>query len=279
MCSPRIVQVAHEAAGAPRVSRRAWLGALAGATGAVVASGAGVAVAQEVPVGSGAVVDLTHTLSAELPVWPGNPGFVTVPVAWHDNGGFGQNALAYWEHSGTHIDAPLHRDRNGVSVDRIAAADLVAPLVVIDISARAATDSDAVLTVSDIEAWEVAHGRIPRRAFVAMYSGWERRLATPGAFLNLDGEGRTHAPGFAPAAAEFLVAQRDIVGAGVDTLSLDQAASRDYGAHTAFLGAGRYGVEMLANLAQLPPAGARVIVGAPKHAGGTGGPCRVLALT
>ncbi|WP_330182800.1 cyclase family protein [Nocardia sp. NBC_01503] len=277
MCSPRIVQVAHqEAAVAPRMSRRAWLGAAAGAFTAV-AAGSGIAVAQEVPGGS--VVDLTHTLSPGLPVWPGNPPFAMVPVAWHDNGGFGQHALAFWEHSGTHIDAPLHRDRHGASVDRIAAADLVAPLVVIDISARAAADADATLTVSDIDEWEAAHGRIPARAFIAMYSGWERRLATPGSFLNLDAEGRTHAPGFAPAAAEFLVAQRDIVGAGVDTLSLDRSASRDYGAHTAFLGAGRYGVEMLANLDRLPPTGARLIVGAPKHEGGTGGPCRVLALT
>lgn len=276
MCSPRIVHLANEAAAAPRVSRRAWLGA-AGA-GALAAL-AGPAVAQAVPEPAGSVVDLTHALTSELPVWPGNPPFTTVPVASHDNGGFAQNALAFWEHSGTHIDAPLHRDRTGASVDRIAAQDLIAPLAIIDISAKAATDPDAVLTVSDIEQWEAAHGRIPDRAFVAMYSGWERKLAEPGAFLNLDTEGRPHAPGFAPAAAEFLVSRRTIVGAGVDTLSLDQAAGKDFGAHTAFLGAGRYGVEMLANLAQLPPVGARLIVGAPKHAGGTGGPCRVLALT
>ncbi|WP_405132899.1 cyclase family protein [Nocardia sp. NBC_01388] len=275
MCSPRIVRVAHEAA-AEGVSRRAWLGAAGlGALAAI----AGPAVASAVPDSGGAVVDLTHTLSADLPVWPGNLPFASVPVAWHENGGFEQHALAFWEHTGTHIDAPLHRVAGGASVDRIAAEDLVAPLVVIDISARAAADADAAVTVSDIEQWEAAHGRIPDRAFVAMYSGWEGRLANAGAFLNLDGEGRPHAPGFGAAAAQFLVSQRSIVGAGVDTLSLDLAAGKDYGAHTAFLGAGRYGVEMLANLAQVPPTGVRLVVGAPKHAGGTGGPCRVLALT
>ncbi|WP_067699428.1 cyclase family protein [Nocardia jejuensis] len=277
MCSPRIVQVAHESAPARALTRRAWLGAAG--LGAVSAMAARSTVAQAAPVESGQVVDLTHALTPDLPIWPGNTPFTMVPVAWHDRGGFGQNALVLWEHTGTHIDAPLHRVRDGASVDRIDARDLVAPLVVIDVSARAAANADAVLTVSDIQEWERAHGRIPERAFVAMYSGWERRLGDAGSFLNLDGEGRPHAPGFAPEAAEYLVSQRGIVGAGVDTLSLDQSASRDFGAHTAILGAGRYGVEMLANLGQVPPSGARVVVGAPTHAGGTGGPCRVFALT
>lgn len=276
MCSPRIVQVAHETAETPRWSRRAWLGAAGlGAVAALAPSGTAAAA----PERTGTVVDLTHVLNAELPVWPGNPAFSAIPVAWHDRGGFAQQALVLWEHTGTHVDAPLHRVRDGISVDRIAERDLVAPLVVIDISARAAADADAVLTISDITDWEAAHGAIPERAFVAMYSGWEHRLGAPGTFLNLDAGGRPHAPGFAPEAADFLVTQRDIVGAGVDTLSLDRAASTEYGAHTAILGAGRYGVEMLARLDRVPPAGATVIVGAPTHAGGTGGPCRVLALT
>ncbi|WP_306363086.1 cyclase family protein [Nocardia sp. CC227C] len=274
MCSPRIVRTAHAAADNPRFSRRAWFGA-AGALAAVSAMGS----AQAAPNLSGGVVDLTHTLSPELPVWPGNPPFISIPVAWHESGGFGQNALAFWEHTGTHVDAPLHRVREAASVDRIPAADLVAPLVVIDIASKASSDPDAALTVSDIETWESHHGRIPDRAFVALHSGWEHRLASPGAFLNLDSGGRMHTPGFATEAAEFLVSDRSIVGAGVDTLSLDPGTSRDFGAHTAFLGAGRYGVEMLANLAQVPAYGATVVIGAPKHAGGTGGPCRVLALT
>jgi kynurenine formamidase len=148
-----------------------------------------------------------------------------VPVAWEAIGGFDQNLLAYWEHTGTHVDAPTHR-RGTRSTEMVAARDLVAPLVVIDISTRAGTDVDTAVTVDDIGAWESRHGRIPERAFVAMYSGWERRLEVPGAFVNLDSEGTPHAPGFAPETAEFLVRERAIVGAGVDTLSLDRAPTR-----------------------------------------------------
>jgi kynurenine formamidase len=87
-----------------------------------------------------------------------------------------------------------------------------------------------------------------------------------------------HAPGFSEAAARFLVQERDIVGAGVDTLSLDIAAAPKFVAHLALLGAGKYGVELIANLARVPPAGATIIVGAPKHEGASGGPVRAFAV-
>lgn len=41
---------------------------------------------------------------------------------------------------------------------------------------------------------------------------------------------------------------------------------------------GRFGIEGLTNLGQLPATGATIFIGAPKHRGGTGGPARVLAM-
>jgi len=87
-----------------------------------------------------------------------------------------------------------------------------------------------------------------------------------------------HAPGFSEEVAKFLTKERDIVGAGVDTLSLDIAAASKFVAHLAFLGAGKYGVELMANLNTVPPSGATIVVGAPKHEGASGGPVRVYAL-
>lgn len=259
-------------AGVPR--RRALLGAGLAAFGAATAAAAGPAAA-----GSGGVLDLTHPLGPNLLVWPGNPPFVSTPVATYERGGFAQNTITYWEHTGTHVDAPLHRVPGGGSVDLIAPADLVAPLVVLDIRPRVAGDPDAAVTVADIDAWRAAHGDIPERAFVAALTGWESRLGEPGAFLNLDATGTQRTPGWTPEAAAHLITECGVVGFGIDTLSLDRGAAGDSPAHTAILGSGRYGVEMLANLAAAPGAGATVVVGAPKHIGGTGGPCRVLALT
>jgi kynurenine formamidase len=65
---------------------------------------------------------------------------------------------------------------------------------------------------------------------------------------------------------------------GVDTLSLDHGPWKDFKVHTTWLPANRWGLENLANLARIPPAGATVFVGAPKVADGSGGPARVVAV-
>jgi kynurenine formamidase len=64
----------------------------------------------------------------------------------------------------------------------------------------------------------------------------------------------------------------------VDTLSLDIAAASKFVAHLAFLGAGKYGVELLSNLNAVPPVGATIVVGGPKHEGASGGLARVYAM-
>ena len=64
----------------------------------------------------------------------------------------------------------------------------------------------------------------------------------------------------------------------MDTLSLDHGPSADFAVHYRWLGAGRWGMECVANLAELPASGATVIAGSPKIAGATGGPSRVVAL-
>lgn len=88
---------------------------------------------------------------------------------------------------------------------------------------------------------------------------------------------RRHFPGFHEEAAAFLLESRSVKGMVVDTLSLDPGPSTSFPVHTRWLGAARWGVECAANLEQLPASGATVVVGAPKVAGGTGGPSRVFA--
>ena len=64
---------------------------------------------------------------------------------------------------------------------------------------------------------------------------------------------------------------------GVDTLSLDAGTSTTYPVHKRLLGAGRYGLESVANLSRLRPKGAVVSVGVVPWEEGSGGPCRLLA--
>jgi kynurenine formamidase len=226
------------------------------------------------------VIDLTHALDEDTPYIPvpNTFPFKKIPIATVAKDGVAAYRWEIHEHLGTQIDAPNHFFDRGLSLDQLAADRLVVPLVVIDVSARAATNPDTSLTVADIEACERAHGRIADRAAVMMASGWDSRINDAKAFVNADASGAMHFPGFSTEAATFLARTREVSGIGVDTLSLDPGLDVTYAAHKAWLATGKWGVELVANLREVPPVGALVFVGASKVKGATGGPVRVIAV-
>lgn len=263
-----------------RLRRRTVLGGALGlSTAGTLRSERGRARGEDDAVATtGRVVDLTHPLSANFPVYPGYAPFSVTVTSTIDGIGSLSRQVSMEEHVGTYVDAPAHFIPGGDDVSSIPPERLIAPLVVIDIAARARQDDDATVRVDDVLAWEADYGDLPIGAFVAMHSGWAGRADDPAAFLNAGVDGRLHFPAWSPAATAFLVEERDIVGLGVDTISMDNTTSPTLESHVILLGAGRYGVENLAGLGDVPAAGATIIVGAPRFAGGSGGPARVLAL-
>lgn len=225
----------------------------------------------------GSVYDMTHTLSAEFPTFFGEPGFGMTQKFAFDKDGFNLFDLTMNEHTGTHVDAPLHFSANGMGVDEIDVGNLMVPLCVIDIREKAASDPDAQVTPDDLTGWIEANGDIPDRACVAMLSGWSDKVDTE-AFRGADDEGKLHFPGFHPDATAMLLEQTSAAAIAVDTLSLDYGLSPDFATHYAWLPAGRYGIECIAGLEQMPVTGGTLFVGAPKHKGGTGGPARIFGM-
>ena len=222
------------------------------------------------------VVDLTHVLSAQFPTFSGRPKFKMKAMYVFERHGWNENQWALLEHTGTHLDAPLHFSGNGPDAAAIPADTLVAPLCIMNIAARAANDPDTQLSADDIRTWEGRNGALPDGAAVAMNSGWDQHVRSD-KFRNADAAGVMHFPGFHPDAAALLL-ERKVVGIVVDTLSLDYGASRDFATHYRWLPAGRWGLEGAANLGQLPEKGATIVVGGPKIEGATGGPSGVFAL-
>jgi len=251
----------------------------AGAVSTAVAT-TGVAVAQSAPSlkdRMGEIIDLTHTLSPEFPTFGGAPGIAYNQQFNFSEHGFNLFQLTIDEHTATHIDAPLHFSKDGKSVDEIEPADLFAPLVNIDIREKAALSADAQLTPDDINFWTSKHGPLPENCCVAMNSGWSAKAGTAADFTGRDDQKVMHFPGFHIEATQMLLEQSSAVAIAVDTLSLDHGPSQDFATHYAWLPAGRYGIENLANLGAVPESGAVIIVGAPKTKGGTGGPARIFA--
>ncbi|RIV75693.1 cyclase family protein [Pelagerythrobacter aerophilus] len=235
-------------------------------------------------------VDLTQILSPDTPTLVLPPqfgqcaGFSMEEISRYDERGVAWywNNFTVGEHTGTHFDAPVHwvtgRDLPRNTLDAIDPNDFVAPAVVIDISAAAAENPDYLLTVADIQEWEGVHGRIPSRSWILLRTDWSKRQVEE--YVNLQEDG-AHTPGPTVEAVRFLIEERDAHGLGVETIGTDagQAHLLDppYPAHALFHGAGRYGLQCLTNLDQLPPTGSLVVASPLKIEGGSGSPLRVLA--
>ncbi len=237
------------------------------------------------------VVDLTQPLSEATPIIQLPPPFANTP-GWklHEISRYDDRGPAwYWnsfeggEHLGTHFDAPIHwitgQERDDVS--QVPPRRLVGPAVVIDRTAAAAADPDFLLTMDDIRAFEGEHGPLPDGAWLLYRTGWDARAHDQQAFLNANETG-PHTPGIAIECARWLAEEGPIVGIGVETVGTDAGAAHSFDppfpCHAFMLGANKYGLTQLANLAALPPTGAVLVVAPLKIVKGSGSPARVFAL-
>ncbi len=246
---------------------------------------------QALAAGSIRMIDLTQPLSERTPILQLPPPFANTP-GWktHEISNFDDRGPAwYWnwfeggEHVGTHFDAPNHwiTGRDKESVDRVPVNRLIGPAVLIDKSAEAASNPDYLLTVDDVRAFESEHGPLPAGGWLLYRTGWDARAADQAQFLNANETG-PHTPGLDPACARFLAKESPIVGIGVETVGTDAGTAHSFEpafpCHNFMLGAGKYGLTQLANLAQLPPTGAVLVVMPLKLVNGSGSPCRAVAL-
>ena len=127
------------------------------------------------------VVDLTAPLSPETPILQLPPPFANTiplslePVSDFDEAGpaWGWNNIHTGEHTGTHLDAPVHwvTGRDGLDVSQAPLSTLVAPAVVIDMTAEVAKDADFLLEHSHIRAWEERHGALPDGGWLLYRTG------------------------------------------------------------------------------------------------------------
>jgi kynurenine formamidase len=226
------------------------------------------------------LVDLSHSLGPSSPyikVENATFPFERTPIATIGERGVYANAWRITEHIGTHIDAPCHFAERAACLDGIPTGDLFAEAVVIDIRARARANPDAEVTLDDLAAWEAQHGELPARCAVLMSSGWDARWPSQERFANADAAGTLHFPGFSRPAIERLASMREVLGIGVDTLSIDPGRDARYEGHRVLSAANKWALECLTNLGRLPPRGARLFVGAPKVELASGGPARVVA--
>ena len=237
------------------------------------------------------VIDLTAPLSADTPILTLPPEFgQTATFELEEISRYDDRGPAwYWnnfrtgEHTGTHFDAPNHwvTGKDLGDVASVPVSRLIAPAVVPDFSAEAAEDPDFLVEVDHIKAWEAGNGPLPDGGWLLLRTGWDARSQSQREFLNADENG-PHTPGLSPECARWVAEESPVIGLGTETVGTDAGRAHSFDppfpCHSHLLGAGKYGLTQLQNLAALPATGALVVAGPLPIVSGSGAPARVLAL-
>ena len=221
-------------------------------------------------------VDLSYDLEPNMPAWPTDPRYGHVLYESYEYGDLACHyELIMGEHTGTHIDAPLHMIAGGGDISEMPPAKFFGRALTIDASALAMGShgdgaGEKTVSCADLRRWETEHTPIRRDDIVLFRFGWGR-------FYGLrpdDNRFLKGWPGLSQEAAGYLAAKKTCA-AGTDAMSLD-AYDSDFSAHRTLLGSGIYILENLKNLEQLP-AVSYIMMMPLKIRQGSGSPLRVLA--
>lgn len=230
-------------------------------------------------------VDLTHPFSEATLYWPNAEHFKLERVYdGHAAGGYHYSANRYSaaEHGGTHMDAPIHFDIKGETVEKIGIDQTIGPAVVVDVSKNALEDRDYRVGPSDFLAFEAKEGRIPKGVILLIRTGYDRYWPDPKQYLGTDERGeaaiaKLHFPGLSAEGARWLVEQREIKAVGLDTASIDYGQSQLFESHRILALHAVPIFENLTGLDQLTTKGALVVALPMKILGGSGAPLRAAA--
>ena len=211
------------------------------------------------------VVDLTQTISENIPTFPGSPQPNFINWENIEKDGYNLELLFLSTHTGTHIDAPYHFLKKGQKIHQIMIKRLVNEAVLIKIR----KSSNQSITKTDIEKFEKKYGKIDDGSTVIFHTGWQKNLQKRSYFLEN--------PGLSISAARYLASKR-INLVGIDSPSIDLGKDNKFSVHHILAKNGILIVENLANLDKIHSEKFHLIVAPLKLKNATGSPVRAMAL-
>ena len=210
------------------------------------------------------IVDLTLTVSDEIPTFPGSPQPSFIPWENVKEDGYNLELLFLSTHTGTHMDAPYHFLEKGAKIHEISLEKLVSEAVLI----KSKKKGNESITKTDIQKFEKKHGKIASFSSVIFYTGWQRNLQKKYYF--------TKNPGLSVSAAKYL-ATKKINLVGIDSPSIDLGKDSKFSVHQIFAKKGMLIVENLANLEKIKSPKFHLVVLPLKLKNATGSPVRAIA--
>ncbi len=182
------------------------------------------------------IIDLTHPISPNMPVYPGSEPPVFTIVYTIDQIGFLEKKITLSSHTGTHIDAPAHLLKTHNTLDMLAIEHFYGSALLI-------TYKDSAVRSIGIKELQPYQEKIQAADFLLLHTGWSQYWGSEKYF--------TSYPVLSVEAAQWLGGFK-LKGFGLDTISADTADSQEYLVHKALLQKNIIIIENLAHLADIP---------------------------
>ncbi len=181
------------------------------------------------------IIDLSLPLTANTPVYPGDPLPRITRAATLKKEGYNLHQLEMATHSGTHIDAPFHMLAGGLTLDRLDPSLFAARGVIIPVTGKLPGEE---ITIEDLAGNK--NSLSPGTA-VLFHTGWDKKIGSRHYYQH---------PCLSTAACRYLL-DRKIRTFGTDAMGLDSPTSTDFPVHKMIAAAEGVIIENLSHLDQV----------------------------
>lgn len=180
------------------------------------------------------VIDLTHTISETMPVYPGTEQPKLIPANSYEKDGFKETLLCMYSHTGTHVDPPAHLFAGRTTLDAFPVSQFVGRAIVID--CRHIKEGEAI-TMQEIAP---LRADAEKADYLLFNLGWDARWGTPEYYGNY--------PCIDDEVVDFILATNK-KGIGFDVIGVDPIADAGLTRHKRlFAGHDIVNIENLTNL-------------------------------
>ncbi|MDD4200480.1 MAG: cyclase family protein [Eubacteriales bacterium] len=210
------------------------------------------------------VIDLTHFISEDMPVYPGTEPPILAPANTYEKDGFKETLMTMYTHTGTHMDPPAHLYAGRTTLDSFPVDQFVGKALVID--CRDLKEGDRI----GIDRINAVKEKADAADFLLFMNGWDRRWGTDDYFKDY--------PYIDDEVVDYIIAQKK-KGVGLDVIGIDPIADENLTIHKKLFKNNE--IVVIENLENLDLCGEDLFtfIALPlKHVNGDGSPIRAIAL-
>ena len=210
------------------------------------------------------VIDLTHTISENMPVYPGTEGPKLQVANTYEKDGFKETLLTMFSHTGTHMDAPSHLFEQRTTLDSFSVEQFLGKGLVIDCSDLQEGERITMRYIEHVKE------KADQAQFILFYTGWDNRWGTSSYFGEY--------PYITQEVAKYLIHSKK-KGVGLDVIGIDPISDENLIIHRKLLA--ENDIVIIENLTCLGEVGNELFTFCAlpiKYANSDGAPIRAIAI-